>query len=265
MWGKTLAFVIIFILVFGIVVAWIPEYFGSTADIQDQTALTALSAADLIVYSTAGSDNMTYSYSSLTDAPGAPQWNTSLPDGEYLEVWWGEEVGLPYLELRHVHTFLWGYQITDTMHFQYSDGLDATSTLVIPGSGKTRYYLSEDALVAGWDSESNSSKFTANCDHIAVSIMFQPASNYTSISESYEDGFLSYVLSYEWNPDDTGFNIMSLIVRLLTFQGVGVGVPGSLGNFIDVVISTLFYVAIAVVAYVVITAVIPFIPGPPDG
>lgn len=261
MWGKTLAFIIIFILVFGVIVAWIPDVFVSDTEIQEAETLEALTAANLIIYSTTGSDNMTHGYSSFNDGPTAPDWNVSLPEGEYLEVWWGSNVFGDYaIELRHVGTAWWGgpSQI-DMCSFYYTDGLIAEGASWAPYKS-----LQKADLEAAWDSDSNSSVFTGRCEHTSISIVFKPDNGSTDIGEAYDAGYLWYGLSYEWNADDTGFNVMALLINILTFQGIGVGVPGIMGTFIDAVVSTLFYIAIAVVAYVIITAVIPFISGAPD-
>lgn len=261
MWGKTLAFVILFILAFGLLVSMIPDDFISDVEIQEQEALTALTAANLIIYDASGVDNMTRPYSSFTDGPTAPNWNVSLPDGEYLEVWWGSNVFGDYaIEIRHVGTAWWGgpSQI-DMCTFYFTDGSMAYGASWAPNKS-----IQKADLETAWSDDTNSSVFTAKCDHTSVSIVFKPDGGYTDIGEAYDNGYLWYALSYQWNPDDTGYNVMSLIVKLATFQGIGVGVPGALGSFIDAIISSLFYIAIAIVAYVVITAVIPFISGAPD-
>jgi hypothetical protein len=262
MWGKTLAFIILFILVFGIIVAWIPDTFYTGDTFQDSATLEALNAASLIIYSNTGTDNMTQGYSSVEDGPSPPNWNVSLPDGEYLDVWWNQVgiYGTWVIELRHVHDVWYGgYGMIDTLQYHYTDGTPVIEYFL--GS----WGLQKTHLENAWDSTTNSSAFTASCDHITVSIIFKPDGGYTDIGEAFDAGYLWYGLSYEWNPDDTGFNVMSLLVNLLTFQGIGVGVPGALGGFIDSVVSALFYIAIAVVAYIIIASVIPLIPGPPDG
>lgn len=257
MWGKTLAFIVIFILVFGILVAWVPDYFSLGIETQDTEAQDEINAADLILYSNSGSDTMTYEYSSLTDHPDAPQFNSTFPEGEYLEVWWGissiPDVGPigKNIELRHSKDWFWGFQMISNLVFYFANG----STAGI--------YINKDLLEQAWTSETNSSIFYATGDGVSVSIIFKPSTD-VSIGESWDNDELYYGLSYEWNPDATGFNVLALITKLLTFHGLGVGVPGILGNFIDVVLSTLFYIAICIIAYIIITSVIPLVPGAPD-
>jgi hypothetical protein len=251
MWGKTLAFVILFILAFGLIVAIIPDSFHGV-EVQESDAFEAITASSLIVFENQGADNMTYPYSSYDDGPDPPNWNISLAEGEYLDVGWTVSplFGNKYIGLTHVGTTWLGVKSTIDIMKVDDDGAYPFS------SGLTR-----SNLITGWDSETNSSAYTAKCEHASVSIVFKPAEGYDTISASWDAGELWYAISYGWNTEDAGFNIMSFVVRLLTFQGVGIGVPGQLGSMIDAIISTLFYIAIAVVAYVVITSVIPFIPG----
>lgn len=251
MWSRTLAWIIICIFVFGFLMTWIPDSFAPDTSVQDVETLTAINAADLIVYQSAGSDNMTFSYSSLEDAPNPPQWNFSSAEDEYLEIWWADS-GYN-IQARHVYTTWIGYSMRDALTWYYVSGEVAN-----PSSPKL---LQGAHLAVAWNTETNSSAFTASCAHITISIVFMPDEGYTDVEEAFNDGVLWYAISYKWNADDTGFSVMSLLVKLLTFEGVGVGVPGELGSFIDILISTLFYIAIAVVAYVVITAIIPFVPG----
>jgi hypothetical protein len=259
MWGKTLAFVILFILAFGLIMAMIPSSFLTGDEtVQDQDVLTVLNAADLIVYSNSGSDTMNYQYSSLTDHPDAPQFNASLPEGEYCEIWWGVS-GIPdvgtigkAIEIRHSKDWFWGFQMIENFEISTQDGT------------KLGWWIFKNMLEDAWDSTTNSSAFYASCSGTSVSIVFKPVDPGETIGEAWDNDHLYYGLSYEWESDQTGFNVLSFIVDLLTFQGIGSGVPGIIGNFIDAMLSTLFWIAIAVVAYVIITAVIPFIPGVGD-
>lgn len=261
MWGKTIAFLILFILAFGLIVSWIPDSF-TDATIQDSEAFGAITAANLIVYENQGADNMAFGYSSYDDGPDPPNWNISLAEGEYLDVAWtfSPLYGTRYISLTHVGTTWLGFKyIVDFMEVSYVDGASVDEGVYPHALGITKANLE-----TAWSSETNSSAFTAKCTHASVSIVFKPPSGYTDIGESFDGEELWYAVSYGWNSESTGFNIMIFITNLLTFQGIGVGVPGQLGSFIDAVISTLFYIAIAVVAYVIITSVIPLIPGAPD-
>jgi hypothetical protein len=262
MWGRTLALIIIFILAFGVLIAWIPDSFAPDYTIQDSEAVSAISAANLIIYANQGADNMTHGYDSYDDGPSAPDWNVSgLADGEYILVKWLQApFGGWYVSLTHVGTNWLGFKTTiDLLEFSYTDG-----SLVDNGGFPFQTGITKSNLETAWSSTSNSSAFTAKCDHVTVSIVFKPDEGYDDIGESFDDGYLWYAISYEWNAEDTGFNVMSLVIKLLSFQGIGLGVPGPFGAFLDALLSAFFYLAIIIVAYVVITAVIPFISGVPD-
>lgn len=261
-WGTTLAFIVIFILAFSSLLAWIPDDFTPDYFVQDAEATEALIAANLIVYGNTGSDTTFTGYSSLNDAPSAPQWNVSV-EGEYLEVWFGDTAIVGYaLELRHV-TRVWGlyWKVNDMCQWYNLDGVKVSEVCSV-GRDLISYYIPKDAVVDAWNSDKNMSAFSASCAHISVSIVLSfNDGSYDNIGEAYDAQEIGYAISYEWEPDDSGFAIMTMLIKLLSFQGVGVGVPGILGTLIDALISALFYIAIAVVAYIVITAIIPFIPG----
>jgi ABC-type microcin C transport system permease subunit YejE len=109
MLSRTIVFTVLTLFVFSILMAFIPIEFVSTstgAYSQSAFVVTTLNANDVIVYKNQALDNMTHGYSSLEDAPDPPQWNVSLPTGEYLEVKWSQfPVGGAWaIELVHAFT-----------------------------------------------------------------------------------------------------------------------------------------------------------------
>ena len=95
MFTKTALFIFSFIGLFAVLFAGIPTDFFSisyeaSAGYQQEVADT-LDSANVTIYSSLGSDNMTYQYSSYHDHPTAPEFSAGLPSGQYLEIWWGAE------------------------------------------------------------------------------------------------------------------------------------------------------------------------------
>jgi len=253
--SKTIVFVIVALFTFSSLIIFLPAEFRSTgAFAQAPYVISTLSANDMIIYKNQGADNMTHGYSSLEDAPDAPQWNASLPEGEYLEVWWNQQTiyGIWVIQINHVHQewFGWGYK--DQLTWYYKNGTQCQD--VWP------FMLTRTNLVAAWDSETNSSVFTAKCAHASVSMFFKPW-GYDDIGESYDNEALQYGFSYEWNPDASGFAVLGLLTQVLTFQGVGLDIPGVFGGLVDGILGTFLWVVIAFVVYKIFTGLIPWLSG----
>jgi len=247
--------IILTLFVFSSLLAFIPIAFRIGIETQDPVVIETLSANNLIVYANQGMDDMTHEYSSLYDAPSPPQWNASLPTGEYLEIWWNQVTiyGTWVVKAKHVHTTWFGYGPVDDLVWYYKNGTVCNSLWA--------ERLFDFNLVSAWDTETNSSVFTAKCNHISISLVFMPSEGYTDILESYDDGYLSYYFSYEWSEEASGFSILVLLGNLLTFQGVGLGIPGTFGSLLDSSISMFFYIGLAFIIYKIFTGLIPLVSG----
>lgn len=251
------------IFVFALLMGFLPAAFKTTGmSAQDALAVETIEANTLIVYSSQGSDTTFIGYTSLEDAPDPPQWNVS--ENNYVEVWLEGDVAtiVNSLELRHVRwVFAW-WAIDDWLNWYYKDGTVASGSFTWWPSGRVMYYLPKESLIQAWDPKTHSSAFTAKCPHITVSIVFQyNETTYPDIGEAFIAGELSYAISYEWNPENTGFAILSVITRLFSFQGVGLGIPGAFGTLIDAIISMFFYIAVVFIAYKIFAGLIPWVSG----
>jgi hypothetical protein len=258
---RNIVFVLILLIVFTGFIALIPAAF-LPSDINSSTVQAdsnePFNANNLIVYTNTASDNMSRGYDSLKDAPDPPQWPAGTAEGEFLAVNWINGPPLAGLiTIYHENTnWLGGHEIIDILSWYYSDG-----TPVPQVYGGTALGVDKANLESAWNEETNSSVFSVKCSHINVNIVFRPNGTYTDIGESYDADELSYYITWEWNQNATGFSIMTLIARVLTFQSISLGIPGNWGTFISSIFSTFVWLIIIYCAYRIIIAVIPFIPG----
>jgi hypothetical protein len=246
--GKTLVTVVIVLLVFGTLISFLPIEFRLDFTGQEPLVVEKLSAADLMVYANTGTDTMIFPYES-TDTN---KWTMGLPDNEYVQIAWKTR---PFptptsVSIWHVKEYWAGISIVDLIIVQNSYGIDVT-----------RNGITRSEMVDAWVEDIGASIFTASCSHVSLSIMFEPPEGYSTIGDAWDAGVINYYFTYEWDEEASGHAVVNLIVRLLTFQGIGVGIPGIIGGLVDSLISALLYIAIGWVAYKLIVGLIPFVSG----
>jgi hypothetical protein len=259
MLGKILIFVFVVLGMFGVLMASRPAAFQdlSYAPSYIQKQVTdKFDIADIAVYDNVAKDDIGFPYDSLYDAPSAPQWNMSLPTGQYLEVLWYSNY-LPYgyqdvLEFRHVYKTWWWLLWSWTYH-----DLDIyTADNVWLGETVTR-----QQVIDNWDSEKNATIFYLKCTHIDTTIMFVPTNHTKTIAEAWDAGELSYYMTYEVNFDSMGPSAWTIVGQLIGFQSPDLGIPGIFGNIVNMSISFGIWAMIAYSVYKLITGLIPFLSG----
>lgn len=258
------AFVIIvlFVSIFAFLYEAMPnELFYNQAEYnlvyQSQIEVTeAFEANDIIVYSTTGLDNMTYPYSSLENHPDAPQFNLTVGD-EYIEVWWSEgNYFIPQIQVRQVSRTWWGgWGYIEYLQWKTVDG--------IPIEQETGYFVSEAEgftdLTDNWNG--NASIFYVYGESVEVSIMFLPTNSSKTIAEAWDDGEISYLLSYEIDFNAMKPDVFMLIAQLVTFQNPDFGIAGDFGDFLTYILSVIFWISIALIIFTLVTRLIPTIQG----
>jgi len=257
MLSRTITFIVMALFTFSVLNTLLPTDFRTSGSFTtSEIANYELSANNLFIYANQGTGNMTYPYSSL------PNWTGSgIPDGEYLEVWWGlsgvPDVGTigPCIELRHSQDWWWGYRMIDNLNFYYKTGEQIGP------------YLTYGHLINGWNTQTNSSAFTARCAHIQANIIFRPANqSYGSFADypdyiEYTDEPIWYALSFEWNEELTAFSILSTLTSILSFKGSSLSIPGPIGNAVNIILGTFFWIGVAYLLFRFIVAVVPFLGG----
>jgi len=251
-----LIFLFVCVAIFGVLFATIPSAFFATSHEarvgSDKAVAETLSLANLTVYDNLGSDNMTYSYRSFTDHPSAPQFPTGVTD-EYLDIWWGADSAVRIqsrsLQFRRTYKVWWWWGF-ERLEVSYGNGTGSYPVIL-------DYHLTQ-----AWDNEVNASTFYGTSSHVLASIAFTyNQTKYSSISDAYWSGELSYDLSHEVNWNATNVNAFTILGQLLTFQNPNLGITGTGGTILNILIASPFWVMTAILIIKLIQSIIPFIRG----
>jgi len=254
--SRALVFVFTFLGIFALLMANMPgelvvQTFNPSYNRSDEEVKEKFKVADLTMYSNAVSGNISYGSSK--------QYDFGLPSGQKLEVWFSQEsvatasgyVTFKAFELRHLmHEILgWWYDY---------HRLDWT----IENTGRKVYdWVLKGDLEEAWNSEVNASVFTAHCDHITTSVLIMPYNSSWTIEESWDNGYLGYVLSYEVDWNATGVSAWTITAQLLTFQVPDLGIPGVGGTIMSYLIAIPVWSLIAYLVYKLVAGLIPFVSG----
>lgn len=231
------------------------EYYLNQSDYENpnlvnQVVKDRFEATDLAVYTSFAEDTAVYPYSSLTDAPAPPQWTTAISN-RFLEFWWGYDTFLdsPVIQIRDVEK-------SSFLGIDYWTIQDRCALYVAGESFGDFLY---DDNLADYDAVSNLT-VTVKGTYLSATIILE-----TNSTQSIYDGFLAgtlhYLISYEIDFDAMKPSAWALIGQLITFQSPEFGIPGLLGEIISYALGIGFWVTIAIIAYTVITKLIPTIQG----
>lgn len=267
MFTKLAIFIFVFIATFVLLWGQIPDemfitsYSASVG--ADPEIIKQLDAANVTVYSSTGSDNMTFTYASVNDGPSAPDWEMGLPEGEYLNVWWDWQyidawpAPIPDKQLQFQHIYdngwvplPWPYH---KLKFYKKDGNTPVST---------NDFLDQYSLEETWDENANASIVIAKCSHITASVMFMfNMTKYETITQAWNDNELNYILSYDVNWNATNLSAWNILTKLLTFQAPDLGMPGNSEFILSGIISIPLGIILAILILKLIQSMIPFIKG----
>ena len=249
------SFVGIFALLFALIP---PAFFAATFESSvgaDKETADLFQLANVTLYDNIGNDNMTYEYGSYLDHPNAPQFSAGLPTSQYLEVVWTSPLYVaPFvrvIEFRHIEEVWWGRQINDRCSFT---GMNGT---VYPNQRITKWNVIDEYNVL-----TNGSSFSAQCNHITVSSIFEyNQTKYTDIGNAWDGGELSYTFSYEADWNASQVSAMTVLGKLLTFQAPALGITGVAGIILNAMVAIPIWVMTAILIIKLVQSVIPFIQG----
>jgi hypothetical protein len=214
--------------------------------------------ANVTVYGSGGSDNMTYPYTSLTDAPGAPQWTTKS-SGKYLEIWWGTWYG-EHLQLRDAQMEWWGVDY-HAMTLRNRQG-QLISNYGYDTGDPENTEITAPILQATWEPNYDASYFEAKCDHLIANVLFTfNQTTYSTITDAYNAGYLDYSLTYGLDYNGTGLSAWSIVGSLLAFQAPNIGITGIGGTILSGIIAAPLIACVMYLAYKIITGIIPWVSG----
>lgn len=237
-----------------------PDYFNYQVEyetnIVNREVEQRFEATDLVVYSSFANDTMTYEYSSIFDAPSPPQWETGLSD-RFLEVWWGNEV-IPDASITLPKTF----EVRDTEKrsfiIDYYVMLE-WCTLSFENGTNAGAFLMQHML--GSYGEAQNMTLQAKGSYLSANIILR-GNGTNTINESWTAGTMAYDITYEIDFEAMKPNAFMLIAKLLTFNSPEFGLPDNFfGKIITYGISIVIWIIIAIIAYTVVTRLIPTVQG----
>lgn len=229
------------------------------------------SVANVTVFSNSGSDNMTYTYSSLDNHPSAPQFSTGATD-EYFEVIWSLDGviinGVIYssyktMQFRRVVTYWWGRDWENLAVYNRNNEQVGYEGPYVKGPNKESIILS-DTLLEAYDDDAEGAVLYARGRVDASIIIGYNESAYSSIVNAWNNDELDYVLSYQPNFTVTDINQWGILAQLLTFQTPNLGIEGTPGVVFNFIVALPFGILIAILIIKLIQSVIPTIRGIDD-
>lgn len=255
-------FVCCVIGVFALLMALIPSEFITAAyyynpSYRDLEVEETLNANDLLVYDQSGSDNMTYDYTSLEDAPTAPDWEAGLPDGQFLEIGWGltfDFEGIQCIKARQRtragwYPVLWWWSTLDDLKFYSQNGTSLG------------LFIYKTTLEDYFSTTTNGSAFYAKGSQISTSMVVGRYNESQTIGQNWDDGHLDYFLSYDVNFTASGISAWNLVTQLLMFQSPNLGFEGFIGDLFNALIAIPMFCMIAYIVAKIVIGLIPFLSG----
>ena len=236
------------------------EFFENQAEYdlsyqQDPEIVAQFNAVGLARYSQFDSDNMTYQYQSLYDAPAPPQWETLIPN-RFFDVSWKffefPSAGVKGIAFRDIETWViiegvWeGFTVKEWLDV-YCEGQKISLPFGI---------ITRTVIETNWPTDQN---VTLNIQGTYISADIILSGNST-ILEGYDDDELWYSINYEIDFEAMKPDAWSLIAQLITFQNPEFGLPDEL-NVVTNAFSLAIWIIIALIAYTIITRLIPTISG----
>lgn len=253
-------FLVIVIGAFAVLFAAIPSDFFANQEafsgtIQDDPAVRQeFQALDLLLYDAFGNDSMyAFQYSSIEDGPSPPDWETQVAD-RYLEVWWGYDIDAGMAE---------SFEIRDTQknnflglfeYYSYLEKCELTIEGVSYGNSFTFHELTPD-----FDGETQIT-IQAVGQYIQANIILK-ANDTETLYDSWYNRRLHYSVNYEIDFEAMKPSAFTLIGQLLTFQAPDLGIPEPAGSLLSYLLGLGMWIAIALIAFALITSVIPTISG----
>ena len=107
----------------------------------------------------------------------------------------------------------------------------------------------------------NASYFTMECEHLTMNFVVHTYNSSWTLSESWDNGYLTVLASYEIDFDAMKPSAFTLIGQLITFKNPDFGLPGILGEIFNYSFGVAFWIIIAIIIYTLVTRLVPTIQG----
>lgn len=249
-------FIFVFFIVFAALLVTMPTFFknlGVDASVQHKEARDFFNAQDVTMYNYTLTINLTF--------PGSESEDYGLTGDEKLEFWWDwitvAWVNYKQLQLRHTNPGFMGWWT----EYHWLEVQEPYAT--IAGIDKGAYFkgLQKEEVLRLFDEDYNASYCEFACDHLNVKLFIVSANQSWTLEESWDNGELKLFTSYDIDWSATGTSMWTIMFQLLAFQNPELGIPGIGGTILTLGFGGALWACIAILAFALITAVIPFIGG----
>lgn len=226
--------------------------YQSQVEIEDE-----FHALDLTVYNNTANDTMEYQYTSISDCGSAtpPQWETTITN-RFCEVWWG------LYNIPSVGNFP-AIRILDTekrefLGVPYYVALTSCQ-LTVNGEDIVGTFLLDSTIINDYGDE-YSITVSAHGGAIQANMILR-GNNSQTLEDSIADGVLLYSFTWEIDFDAMKPSIWVLLGQLISFQNPDFGIPGLFGSIITYTLGLVSWAIIILIAYTLISKLIPTIQG----
>lgn len=249
--NKMFVFIFVFLGLFAVLLTTMPPDFiilGIDANVQDKEVRDYFDERDVTVYNNTLTLDLIFKEEQ--------QFDFSLPEGQKLEFWWGHyDIFGDILGLRHLVDNLWGWWYN--WHW-----LEVQEPYITQGNvNYPEFGLTKDDLLALFDEDYNASYCEFTCDSISVKLFVAPYDQSWTLSESWDNEKLKLYTSYNVDWSETGTSMWHIMFQLLAYQNPNLGIPGLGGLILGYGLSLSLTASILLLAFALITSVIPFIRG----
>jgi len=189
-----------------------------------------------------------------------------LPTGHAIEFWWSIETragpffGRKVFEVRHVWPgFLGLWNESENLAVIYPYSLNVT----FPEWGLWRSVPhGVDDLAELWENRVvNASYCEWQRGAYNTKTFIAPNDTVRTISESWDDGNMSFTVGFTYDWNQTNINAFDLLGQILFFQAPTLGVTGIVGTVLNAMIALPLWIMISIIALKLIQSVIPLIKG----
>lgn len=250
--NKMFVFIFVFFITFAVFLSTMPPEFlllGVGADVQDKEAEEYFTAQDVLMYNYTLSFNLT--------SGGTETFGYGLPGDQLIAFEW-INLGPPQnhmLWFSHLVANLWGwwYNQHDLLILEPYRSLVSSD------------HITKADLLILWNEDRNASYAEWGCSHISVKLFILPYNSSWTLSESWDNGYLKFMSSYEVDWSETGASMWHIMLQLLTFQNPDLGIPGIGGLILSAGVGGALWASVALLVFALITSVIPFVSGWGEG
>lgn len=235
-------------------------YSGASA--QDKEVIEYFDAHGMTVYNyTLRLDNSSEPFLHYGESQ---KFGFGLPEDQKIEFWWDFYVGgtpkaqfqFVSLQVRHTSPGLFSWW-TNYHILEIDEPYYAKSGMLFPnGNG-----LSKEGLENLWVDEYDASYFECSCDHIDVKIFVFPYMENLTIGQSWDAHYLGIMTSYSVDWEAMKPSAWNLLTNLLLFQNPQIGLEGLGGEIIAYILGLSLWGCIAILAFAIVTSLVPFISG----